>query len=817
MITLQSQHELHSPRVPRRLIVTDSFRLLVRLPPFATFFSSNPKLLIRNRSDRIPVRNSFSQIMPLLDELNESQREAVLATEGPMLVLAGAGTGKTRVITFRVAHLIEKGVAPGAILAVTFTNKAAGVMKDRIGDLLRASGHDASEVWVSTFHSFCARLLRREASHLKLPVDFAIYDDDDQTAAVKRTLAQLDLATEDFPPRSVRAQISHAKNHGITPDMMESDAARMQDRDRVQVAKIFRAYETQLRNAAALDFDDLLLRAVELLREHPDVRSRWNSRFQYLLVDEFQDTNSSQEELVRLLAGPSKNVCVVGDEDQSIYGWRGARAGNLKRFTEDFPAARIIRLEDNYRSTQSILDAAAAVVKNNPDRLGKTLRSSLESGDPLKFYQAQDSIAEAEYVCERVCTQVRRDSDARVAVLYRTGAQSRAFEEVLRRLGIRYRVVGGFSFYERAEVRNALAYVRLLFHPEDDVALLRVLNVPPRGIGAATVGALEARARETKQSIWEVIRTGSSVAGKKSVALNSFRELIESLQEGTDDTPPAQLIERVLDRTGYLDWIEQQDKLEHTSRAENLRELSNAMAEATEQGQTLMDLLDHAALVSDADEFDETIPVSLMTLHSAKGLEFDSVFLVGLEEGLLPHSRSLDTPSQVEEERRLFYVGMTRARRHLVLSRAEYRRTYGEERLRSSAPSRFLSEIPPDLIEAAFGSLAEPGETRRYVSDSEDSENVYYGRHSRYGRPAYGASPSVRSSSSAGASRSSKGARSPKPSRDPLIGTRVRHSKYGIGTIIEVDGEGEERRLTVSFQDYGPKKLVERYANLQLA
>lgn len=753
--------------------------------------------------------------MPLLDELNERQREAVLAAEGPVLVLAGAGTGKTRVITFRVAHLIEKGVAPGAILAVTFTNKAAGVMKERISDLLHSSGHDASEVWVSTFHSFCARLLRREASHLKLAPDFAIYDDDDQTAAVKRTLAQLDLATEDFPPRSIRAQISHAKNHGITSEAMEADAARLQDRDRGQVAKIFRAYETQLRNAAALDFDDLLLRAVELLREHADVRSRWNSRFQYLLVDEFQDTNQSQEELVRLLAGPRKNVCVVGDEDQSIYGWRGARAGNLKRFTEDFPGARIIRLEENYRSTQTILDAAAAVVRNNSDRLGKTLRSSLDAGERVKFYEAQDSIAEAEYVCEQVFTEVRRDSDARVAVLYRTGAQSRSFEEVLRRLGIRYRVVGGFSFYERAEVRNALAYIRLLFHPEDDVALLRVLNVPPRGIGAATVGILEARAREAKQCIWDVIRTGGAAAGKKSGALNSFRELIESLQADAADTPPAQLIERVLDRTGYLDWIEQQDNLEHTSRAENLRELSNAMAEATEQGQTLMDLLDHAALVSDADEYDETIPVSLMTLHSAKGLEFDSVFLVGLEEGLLPHSRSLDAKSEVEEERRLFYVGMTRAKRNLVLSRAIYRRTYGEERLRSSTPSRFLSEIPPDLIEAAFGSLAEPGETRRYEDDSDSSENVYYSRRAGYGRPAYGANG--RSSSSASAARASKSARSPKASKDPLIGTRVRHSKYGIGTIIDVDGEGEERRLTVSFQDYGPKKLVERYANLQLA
>ena len=571
----------------------------------------------------------------------------------------------------------------------------------------------------------------------------------------------------------------------------------MRDPGRQDAAKVFRAYNEILRKAAALDFDDLLLRAVELLRDHADVRARWSAQFQYLMVDEFQDTNRAQEELVRLLAGARKNVCVVGDEDQSIYGWRGARAGNLKRFTEDFSGAKIIRLEENYRSTQTILDAAAAVVKNNSDRLGKTLQATLGAGDRLRFFEAPDSVAEAEFICEELSSLVRNDSDARVAVLYRTGAQSRSFEEVLRRLGIRYRVVGGFSFYERAEVRNALAYVRLIFHPEDDVALLRVLNVPPRGIGATTVAGLEARAKETGKSLWETIRAGEFSTGKKIAgALNYFRKLIETLQEECRELPPASLIERVLGRTGFLNWIEQQDNLEHTSRAENLRELSNAMAEATEQGQTLEDVLDHAALVSDADQYQEDVAVSLMTLHSAKGLEFDAVFLAGLEEGVLPHGRSLDTPGEVEEERRLFYVGMTRAKRSLVLSRAIYRRSYGEERLRASLPSRFLSEIPRDLIEAAAGSQSEPGETRRYEADPEFSEGYGYRRtRTPYGRPA----PKSRAS------------------KDPLIGTRVRHLKFGIGTIIEVEGDGEDRRITVSFQDFGPKKLLERYANLQLA
>ncbi len=744
--------------------------------------------------------NNSTSSTTLLDKLNERQREAVLTTEGPLLVLAGAGTGKTRVITYRVAHLIEMGVPGSAILAVTFTNKAASVMKERISDLLRSTGRDASDVWVSTFHSFCARLLRRESQHLGLPRDFAIYDDDDQTAAVKRALAQLDLSTDDYPPRSLRAQISYAKNHGLTPDEMAASAAETRDEARKQAAEVFRVYTEILRKAAALDFDDLLLRAVELLRDHPDVRAAWNARFHYLMVDEFQDTNRSQEELVRLLAGTRKNVCVVGDEDQSIYAWRGARAGNLKRFTADFPDARLIRLEENYRSTQTILDAAAAVVKNNSDRLGKTLQATLGAGARLRFFEAPDSAAEAEFICGELSTLVRNDPDARIAVLYRTGAQSRSFEEVLRRLGIRYRVVGGFSFYERAEVRNALAYVRLIFHPEDDVALLRVLNVPPRGIGAVTVAALEARAKETSQSLWSVVSNGEFLTGKKfSGALRSFCKLIGDLQNDCQDMEPARLIERVLGSTGYLDWVEQQDNLEHTSRAENLRELANAMAEATEQGQTLEDVLDQAALASDSDQYDDTIPVSLMTLHSAKGLEFDAVFLAGLEEGLLPHGRALSTNAEVEEERRLFYVGMTRAKQSLVLSRAVYRRTYGEERLRAALPSRFLAEIPGDLIEAAIGSQSEPGETRRYEPDPDFAENNYVYR--RKTRTPYGQT-----------SRSSRSS-----SKDPLIGTRVRHSKYGVGTIIEVEGEGEDRKLTVSFQDHGAKKLIERYANLQLA
>jgi ATP-dependent DNA helicase UvrD/PcrA len=741
--------------------------------------------------------------MAFLDALNERQREAVLATEGPLLVLAGAGTGKTRVITYRVAHLIEKDVPGSAILAVTFTNKAADQMKQRIADVLRAGGRTPLDLWVSTFHSFCARLLRREAARLGLPRDFAIYDEDKQAATVKLALRQLGSEDREMTPRAILERISHAKNHGRSPEQLAAEA--FDDRGRA-IAKVFEAYQGILRKCAALDFDDLLLRAVELLRDHPEARAAWSERFHYILVDEYQDTNAAQDELVRVLAGERKNVCVVGDEDQSIYSWRGARAGNLQKFLEDFPKAQVIRLEENYRSTQTILDAAAAVVEHNRRRLGKTLRATLESGERLHFFEAQDASGEADFVTAEILRRTREDRDARLAVLYRTNFQSRAMEEALRRIGVRYRLVGGFSFYERAEVRDALAYVRLILHPEDDIALLRVLNSPPRGLGEKSVAGLQSRAAGLGSSLWGAMGNGApdGGTGRAGAALRGFRELIGQLQRECENLPPAEMLRQVLDRTGYLDWVQEQDRLEQTSRAENLGELVNAVAEAVEQGETLEDVLDHAALVSDADEYDEAAPVTLMTLHSAKGLEFDFVFLVGLEEGLFPHSRSLTSDDDVEEERRLCYVGMTRAKKSLTLTRAIYRRSFGEERLRASTPSRFLSEIPGDLIETSAGSLADAGETRRYESDPETSE------WSAYRRPGRSNSAPGRAASRAGRSRSAT-------TSSPLIGTRVRHPTYGVGTILQVEGDGEDRKLTVSFLDYGTKKLLERYAHLEWA
>jgi DNA helicase-2/ATP-dependent DNA helicase PcrA len=753
--------------------------------------------------------------MSLLEHLNPQQREAVEATEGPVLVLAGAGSGKTRVITYRVAHLISTGVPGGAILSVTFTNKAAEEMKERVAALLRSSSH-AADPWVSTFHSLCARLLRREAPRVGLRRDFAIYDDDDQLAVVKATLRQLGQDEKSSSPRDILGMISRAKNDGQTP---EEFAASAQSPQWKTAAKVYALYEAQLRKAGAVDFDDLLLRTRDVLRHHREALDYWGGRFRYIQVDEYQDTNRIQYELVRLLAKPHGNLCVVGDEDQSIYSWRGADVGNILRFERDFPGARIFRIEENYRSTQSILDAAGAVVANNRNRLGKTLRATRGAGANLRFFEARTAMDEAEFVAQEIYRlQARGDLDQRIGVLYRTNFQSRAFEEAFRRLGIRYKVVGGFSFYQRAEVKDTVAYVRLAINPADDVALLRVLNMPPRGIGQGTVDRLRNMSEQSGGSLWEALGAlAGATAGTRASALRGFRELIEELQRQVGSLGPAEFLHLVLDRSGYLAHLEQQDLEKDSSRAENVRELVNAVAEGEQQGETLADFLDRTALVSDADDYDASAPVTLMTLHSAKGLEFHHVFLAGMDEGLFPHSRSANSPDELEEERRLCYVGMTRARDTLSLTRANFRRTFGSELNESAQPSRFLSEIPTDLIDVLAGSLSEAaGDGRRYVSDPEFDD--YSGRRGYAGRGSYGGQRwggQGRSGSRTSAGASSSASAAPARARtNPLIGMRVRHPKYGVGTVLSVEGDDEDRRLTISFPDYGTKKLVERYANL---
>jgi DNA helicase II / ATP-dependent DNA helicase PcrA len=626
----------------------------------------------------------------LLEQLNPEQRLAAETTEGPVLILAGAGTGKTRAITFRMANLISKGTPAESILAVTFTNKAAEEMQTRVTDLLLRAGIPPARVWISTFHSLCARLLRREAEHAGLSKNFAIYDDDDQLAVVKLVMERLKIDDDALTPRNVLSRISYAKNHAQSPEQMRADAIGPDTR---KVASIYTGYEELLKRSNAIDFDDLLLRSARLLRDSRDVRQRWQNRFNYIHVDEYQDTNRVQYDLLRLLTNERQNVCVVGDEDQSIYRWRGADVSILLSFSQDYPNARVVRLERNYRSTQTILDAAAGVVANNPDRLGKNLRAENAAGAKLRYYEARDAQAEAEYIAGELETLLSNDSDQTCAVEYRTNFQSRAFEEVFRRRGLRYKLVGGFSFYNRAEVKDALAYVRLALHPEDDVSLLRVLNVPARGIGKTTVDSLRAIAENEGLSLWEAIESfmTNPASTRATAPLRAFRELIEQMGKAYLEKEPADFLRHLLEETGYMPMLRDRNTPEDVSRMENLEELVRAVAEGQDSGESFTDFLDAAALVSDADSYDEKPGATLITLHSTKGLEFDHVFLTGMEDGICPHSRSLNEDKGIEEERRLVYVGMTRARKSLTLTRAVYRRIFGnEQQMRASMPSRFL-------------------------------------------------------------------------------------------------------------------------------
>ena len=794
-------------------------------------------------------------MQPLTDTLNPEQRAAVEATEGPLLILAGAGSGKTRVITSRIAWLIqEKGVAPDSILAVTFTNKAASEMGERVDRLL---GHSSlAKPLIATFHSLCVRMLRRDIEDLKvggegLTRSFAIYDENDQQAIVKQIMRRMGLDTKQLTPRTVLGRISWAKSHMVDPQEYYLSS---KDPNSERIAHIYQGYKAELRKNNALDFDDLLLEAVRLLKVSTEARERYQRRYRYLLVDEYQDTNRPQYELMKLLAGERKNVCAVGDEDQSIYSWRGADIRNILEFEKDFPNARIVRLEQNYRSTQIILEAAGAVVSNNLRRKGKKLWTDRQGGSLIGYYEAPDGENEALFIADRIQAFLRQAEDSASAsgedpevalreVLYRTNSQSRLVEEALRRYNIRYTMVGGFSFYERAEVKDLLGYLRLVRNPHDSMALQRVINTPVRGIGKTTLETLERLALETGASTWDALGaaiTNRLIPNRALMALDSFRQLIldaqammdpdfagklsadvaasaesedvdtdfgfgaaadeaspdsasaesatsfdfggstdqlplldassfspfvaqskrpfltmprrtsdrvppvpslglgnsdsktESKPEGESEEKQAfrapgdaatlpELIRFLIDRTGYIKALETEGSPEAFSRIENLKELANAAHDAEARGETLAEFLDHAALASDTDQFDPEARVTLMTLHAAKGLEFPLVFLAGLEEGLFPHSRTLNNPEELEEERRLCYVGMTRAMNTLVLTRAHYRRRYGNDAPEMSIPSRFIEEVPTQLVENLGGrsaSWATPGYPNTYGGGS---------------------------------------------------------------------------------------------------
>ncbi len=716
----------------------------------------------------------------LLAGLNPQQREAVAATTGPVLILAGAGSGKTRVITHRVAHLVvDHGVDSGRILAVTFTNKAAGEMRARAEALLEGRPLRA---WMSTFHSFCVRLLRREAAAAGLAPGFLIYDEDDQLAAVREALRALDLSEKLHPPRRMLSRISARKNAGRAGDDEEGYASDL-------TSRVMERYHEVLRAGGAVDFDDLLLRAVALLDGSAAVREAWRQRFPFLLVDEYQDTNRPQYELVRLLAGPGGNLTVVGDEDQSIYSWRGADISNILDFERDFPGARVFRLEDNYRSSQRILDAAGALVARNVRRKGKTLRAVKGEGEPVRVHEAMDEFQEAAWVTERIAS-VR--SRGRVAVLVRMNAQSRLFEEGLLRLRLPYLVLGGVGFYERKEVKDVLAYLRLVQNPRDAVAFRRVVNVPPRGIGTKTVDEIDRVAAAGGESPWEAtgrLLDEAALPSRALTPLRQFRETVETLRAEAGGHSLRLLIERVLELSGYGAALAREDTQESQDRLENLAELLSAAAdyESREEAPSLAGFLDRAALVSETDRLRDDVPVLLMTLHAAKGLEFESVFLVGLEEGLLPHSRSLTSEDALEEERRLCYVGMTRAMERLHLSWARSRQVFGQRRV--TEPSRFLAEIPEAGLERTGGLF-------RRARPSGDEPPLWAPPPA--GRPTAAPAPAV-------------------AGLEMRPGSRVRHPLFGVGTVLRREGEGDDLKVTVSFPGVGAKKLVARFAGLEPA
>ncbi|HSD28622.1 MAG TPA: UvrD-helicase domain-containing protein [Vicinamibacteria bacterium] len=722
----------------------------------------------------------------LLEGLNAQQREAVLATEGAVLILAGAGSGKTRVITHRIAHLVlDRGVDSSRILAVTFTNKAAEQMKARAAELLAGQPLRA---WISTFHSFCVRLLRREAAAAGLPAGFLIYDEDDQLAAVRDALRALDLSEKLHPPRRLLARISAHKNSGRVDSEGGGYGADL-------TSRVAERYHELLRAAGALDFDDLLVRAVRLLKANEDVRQAWQTRFPYLLVDEYQDTNRAQYDLVRLLAGPGGNLTVVGDEDQSIYSWRGADISNILDFEHDFPGARVFCLEENYRSGQRILDAAGGLVSRNVRRKGKTLTAVKGHGEPVRLHEAGDEFQEAAWVTERVAALRAR---GRVAVLFRMNAQSRLLEEALLRLRLPYLVLGGVGFYERKEVKDVLAYLRLVLNPRDAVAFHRVVNVPPRGIGTKTVDEIDRAAAAGGASPWEAagrLAAEATLPARALAPLRQFLDALETLRKEALASEPSpggaapglrRLIERVLELSGYGAALAREDTQESQERLENLAELLGAAVdyEAREEAPSLAGFLDRAALLSETDRLRDDVPVLLMTLHAAKGLEFESVFLVGLEEGLLPHSRTLTGEDALEEERRLCYVGMTRAMERLHLSWARSRQVFGRRRL--TAPSRFLDEIPAEGLERSGGVFAPVPATR-------------------WSRRVPAAPPAGDEASP------------PPPVAVSEIrpGARVRHPLFGLGTVLRREGEGDDLKVTVSFPGAGTKKLVARFAGLE--
>ncbi len=703
-----------------------------------------------------------------LADLNPPQREAVLATEGPLLVIAGAGSGKTRVLTYRVAHLINAvGVKPNEILAITFTNKAAGEMRERLHRLLGQSGRG---LWILTFHSACGRILRREAQRLGYRSNFTIYDSADQLRLVKQCLEELERDPKRFTPRGIHNQISHAKNQLVSP---AEYAERVQSFYDQTVADVYQLYQRRLFASNAVDFDDLLMLTVDVLERFPEALEKWQSAFRYILVDEYQDTNHAQYRLLQLLARPDMNVCAVGDPDQSIYAFRGADINNILDFERDFPGTRTIALEQNYRSTNHILDAANHVITNNRERKPKELWSDLGDGEPVRVLEVEDEHAEARFVAAGIAALVEEGSSGdEIAVFYRTNAQSRVLEDVLVRQGVSYQVIGGPRFYERAEIKDAIAYLQAIDNPYDAVSLQRIANRPRRGIGDSSLARLQTWADAHGRSLWEAMEfaedAGVGAAPQRAVA--SFRDLMQSLQSGALELPVAELVERTLERSGYTEALEAERTIEAQGRLENLQELVGVAREYQENADepSLSHFLQEISLYSDQDAIREESLVTLMTLHNAKGLEFRAVYLIGMEEGIFPHARSIEEQG-IEEERRLCYVGMTRAKELLTLTHASSRSLWGARGY--NLPSRFLDELPGNV----------------------ERERLRPTSWSSYGTHAQGVTP-----------------RDDVPSLS--TGDSVRHGTLGEGVVTQIEAGGV---VTVRFADGSERRLMLDYAPLE--
>lgn len=738
--------------------------------------------------------------------LNPQQREAVLATDGPLLLLAGAGSGKTRVLTQRIAYLLrEKNVAPWSILAITFTNKAAREMKDRISAI---AGPDAEDIWISTFHSMCVRILRRDIDRIGYNRNFTILDSSDQVSVIKQCQKEMNIDPKKYDPRAVLGLISSAKNELKTPEQYGGMVAGPVE----QIAQqVYSLYQKKLKSNNSLDFDDLIMKTIQLFEEVPEVLEFYQKKFRYVHVDEYQDTNRAQYMLVKMLAAGYKNICVVGDSDQSIYRWRGADITNILNFEKDYPNARTILLEQNYRSTKRILEAANKVISNNIGRKPKNLWTENDEGAMIRYYTADSEHSEAYYIVDEIQKAVDRGREYRdVAILYRTNAQSRVIEEVFVKSGIPYNIVGGTKFYDRKEIKDMLAYLRLISNPDDDLSLTRIINVPKRGIGAGTVEKIAAYAARQGISMYKAIQEVDQIglSARLSDAVVKFAHLIAELEGMQEYLGVTELAEEVLTRTEYREELRREGTLEARSRIENIEEfLSVTMEfERTNEDKTLVAFLTDLALVADIDKLDETEEdrgnaVVMMTLHSAKGLEFPVVFLVGMEEGIFPHSRALLEEVEMEEERRLAYVGITRAEEELFLTRALMRTLYGQTKM--NAPSRFIEEIPEHLIQPE-GIVQQRLAARNGRVDSRAAQP----------QQRAGVVP-MRSTQTMGGASAVK-AEGGAEALDWKAGDKAEHGKWGIGTVVSIKGSGQDLELTIAFPNpTGLKKLLAKFAPIK--